>query len=166
MTVEIPPGGTVDAGALTLEPGGTVALKAISTDNKPVPDAVIFAIPEDENAAALDVPAEVLNFVRGSYSWDEAKNFMRWQRQRNRRPTPSSDKEKATLKNLPPGKYSMLVFRELGATPQQVFIIGGVNIEEGKTTELAPSLRRRRENDSVGFRRWFDDKRKSHWTNQ
>ncbi len=141
LTVVIPAGGTFDAGAVPLDAGGSIVFKAQTYDGKPVTDLQVFAIPEAESALT-DVPQEVLNYIRGQGTWDEARNYISYQRQiSGRRIYDASDREKYTLKNLEPGKYAMLVSRQSSMTrAQQVFLVCGVTIEAGKTAN-GPALK-------------------------
>ena len=139
LTVVIPAGGAFDAGSVPLDAGGSIVFKAQTYDGKPVTDLQVFAIPEAESAMT-DVPQEVLNYIRGQGTWDEARNYISYQRQiSGRRIYDASDREKYTLKNLEPGKYAMLISRQSSMTrAPQVFLACGVTIEAGKTVNGPP----------------------------
>ena len=142
LTIDVPPGGVADLGELTLDAGGAAAFRATDSAGKDLSDIVAYPVPDDETAALASVPGEVLGFIRGQNTWDEARNYVDWQRQMLRRfdmRTQAKPKDKFTLNNLAPGKYSLLVYRQSAARVQQVYLICGVTIEMGKTTEL-PAL--------------------------
>ena len=140
LTVEIPPGGKADLDEVALDVGGTIAFKANAANGKSISDITAFPIPEDETAQA-DVPQEVLGYIRGLNTFDEARNLMTYQRRMMGRRSGESDEPKdITVKNLTSGKYALLVFRQLPARIQQVFLICGISVEAGKITELPPMI--------------------------
>lgn len=140
LIVEIPPGGKADLGEIALDVGGTIAFKANSANGKSISDITAFPIPEDENALC-DVSQDVLGYIRGQNTWEEVRNYMTYQRQlMTRRSGETEDREKVSVKNLVPGKYSLLVYRQIQTRVQQVFLICGISVESGKTTELAPMV--------------------------
>ncbi|MEI6232161.1 MAG: carboxypeptidase regulatory-like domain-containing protein [Planctomycetota bacterium] len=138
MTVEIPPSGTADLGALVFEPGGGVAFKAVTSDNKPVTDLVVYPIPEEESILN-DVSQDVLDYIRGQTTWSDVRNYLQYRQQMNRRNqnNNTANKDKTMVNHLATGTYSLLVFRQSSAKIQQVFLICGVKVEAGKTTEIA-----------------------------
>ncbi len=140
ITVDVPPDGTVELGEVLFGAGGSVSFKATGSDGKPVTDVIAYPIPENETAATEAVPGEVLGYLRGENAWQDARNYVDWQRQMNRRgePRPGDNREKFTLKNIAPGSYSLLVYRNSQGRVPTIYLLCGVKIEEGKTTELPP----------------------------
>ncbi|HLX59875.1 MAG TPA: carboxypeptidase-like regulatory domain-containing protein [Planctomycetota bacterium] len=138
LTVDVPSGGTVEVNDVILNAGGSVSGKVSCGDGKPVHDLMVYPFLENETSVA-ELPPEIVGFIKGQYQWDDVRNYMNWQQQfANQREAPSADKLK--VKNLQPGRYALLVTRQSVSRVQQVYLICGVNVEEGKTTEV-PALK-------------------------
>lgn len=139
LEVAIAPGANVNLGDIVLDHGGSVAGKALGVNGQSATDLLFYPILEDPLTVA-EMPQEVLGYIQGTNTWDEARSYLNWQRQQdgNARYTDPKNPEKYLLKNLAPGTYSLLIACLSNARFEQSFLVCGVKIEAGKTTELEP----------------------------